>query len=120
MNFPKPIQRKGAKTQRRKDALCRLSLAPGFSPVFKDETSQSRFNGLAGLPASRGSAKTVETVYVFSVGSTGDPPVPSGDPPDGMGSGIERKGNGFLAAAHLPFRPAGRRAGRAGRPHHPT
>jgi len=64
MNFPKPIQRKGAKTQRRKDALCRLSLAPGFSPVFKDETSQSRFNGLAGLPGSRGSAKTVETVFV--------------------------------------------------------
>jgi len=30
--------------------------------------------------------------YVFSVGSTGDSPVPAGDPPDGTGSGIERKG----------------------------
>jgi hypothetical protein len=24
--------------------------------------------------------------YLFTVGSTGDPPVPSGDPPDGMGA----------------------------------
>jgi hypothetical protein len=28
------------------------------------------------------------------MGSTGDPPVPSGDPPDGTGGGIERKGVG--------------------------
>jgi len=27
------------------------------------------------------------------MGSTGDPPVPSGDPPDGTGIGIERKSN---------------------------
>jgi len=33
--------------------------------------------------------------YAFSVGSTGDPPVPSGDPPDGTGGGIELKGTVF-------------------------
>jgi len=33
--------------------------------------------------------------YVLSVGSAGDPPVPSGGPPDGTGGGIERKGTVF-------------------------
>jgi hypothetical protein len=36
-------------------------------------------------------------------GSTGDPPVPSGDPPDGSRSGIERKGaEGFSAIRAFP------------------
>jgi len=66
MNLRETIQRKGAKAQRRKDVLCRLSLAPGFSPVSVSVvgTSQSRFNGLAELRMPRPMAKTVETVFV--------------------------------------------------------
>ena len=45
--------------------------------------------------------------YVFGVGSTGDPPVPSGDPPDGMGNGIERKGTVFSQPHIAAIRPGG-------------
>ena len=66
MNASQRIQRKGAKAQRRKEAVyCCLSLAPGFSPVLVRETSQSRFNGLADLRRVRRMAKTVETVFIL-------------------------------------------------------
>ena len=51
--------------------------------------------------------------YVFSVGSTGDSPVPSGDPPDGMGSGLKRKGT-VLSQAHVTAIPPGGSPGGAG------
>jgi len=63
MNSRETIQRKGAKTQRREDLLCYLSLAPGFSPVLTPETSQSRFNGLAEQRRPHRMARTVETVF---------------------------------------------------------
>jgi len=57
--------------------------------------------------------------YVFSVGGAGDSPVPSGDPPDGIGRGIERKG-AVLSQPHVTaIPPGGSPGGRAGRPHHP-
>ncbi len=64
MNFRQTIQRKGAKAQRRKEVHCRVSSAPGFSPVFTEKMSQSRFNGLAALQGVRQRAKTVETVFI--------------------------------------------------------
>jgi len=51
--------------------------------------------------------------YVFNVGSTGDPPVPSGDPPDGTGGGIERKGTVF-PPADITAIPPGESPGGAG------
>src|SRR5881396_1164733 len=57
--------------------------------------------------------------YVFSVGSTGDSPVPSGDPPDGTVAASKAWDRFSSIWTPLPFRPAGRRAGRAGRPNHP-
>jgi len=41
---------------------------------------------------------------VFSLGSTGDSPVPSGDPPDGMGSRLERM---VLSQSHVIAIPPG-------------
>jgi len=57
--------------------------------------------------------------YVFSVGSTGDSPVRSGDPPDGTVAASKAWDRFSSIRTPLPFRPARRRAGRAGRPHHP-
>jgi len=51
-----------------------------------------RHTGVKAAWASAQNRLPGEIGYVFSVGSTGDPPVPSGDPPDGTGSAIERKG----------------------------
>ena len=51
--------------------------------------------------------------YVFSVGSTGDSPVSSGDPPDGIGRGIERKG-AVLSQPHVTAIPPGGSPGGAG------
>ena len=51
--------------------------------------------------------------YVFSVGSTGDSPVPSGDPPDGIGRGIERNG-AVLSQPHVTAIPPGGSPGGAG------
>ena len=69
MNCRQIIQRKGAKTQRRKGkgvfAFRQLSLAPGLSPVFARQTSQSRFNGFATARASSQAVETVETVFPF-------------------------------------------------------
>ena len=66
MNSLKTIQRKGAKARRREGSQFasagRLSSAPGFSPVFEKEMSQSRFNGLADLHQTRSGTETVETV----------------------------------------------------------
>ena len=60
-------------------------------------------------------ASAALSAYPFRVGSTGDPPVPSGDPPDGMGSGIERKGMAFPRPASLLFRPPGQASPKNGR-----
>ena len=58
--------------------------------------------------------------YVFSVGSTGDSPVPSGDPPDGIGRGIERKG-AVLSQPHVTgIPPGGSPGGAGGSPAPPT
>ena len=69
MNRRQTIQRQGAKAQRRNVGqavpFSDLSLAPGFSPVLTDSTSQSRFNGLADARGIRRAAKTVETVFAF-------------------------------------------------------
>src|SRR5206468_10870810 len=50
---------------------------------------------------------------VFGARSTGDPPVPSGDPPDGMGSGCERTGTRF-SRPHITAIPPGGSPGAAG------
>ena len=56
--------------------------------------------------------------YVFSVGSTGDSPVSSGDPPDGIGRGIERKG-AVLSQPHVTaIPPGGSPGGRVARTTH--
>jgi len=57
--------------------------------------------------------------YLFTVGSTGDSPVPSGDPPDGTERGIESNNAVFSHSGYTTTLPASRREGRAGRPHHP-
>ena len=58
--------------------------------------------------------------YLFSVGSTGDPPVPSGDPPDGTGRGIERKGTVFSQPHITAIPPGGSPGGAGGSPAPPT
>ena len=61
--------------------------------------------------------------YVFSVGSTGDSPVPSGDPPDDTKGGIERNNGVFSRPGFTNTPPGGSPGGAggtpAGRPHHP-
>src|SRR5206468_9117514 len=49
--------------------------------------------------------------HEFTVGSTGDSPVPSGDPPDGMGSGIDRKGTVVLQPDITAIPPGGSKSG---------
>src|SRR6185503_8840957 len=49
-------------------------------------------------------------------GSTGDPPVPSGDSPDGIGAVLQVQA---IASSPAAFRSAGRRPGRASRPRYP-
>ena len=51
--------------------------------------------------------------YVFTVGSAGDSPVPSGDPPDGTDGGIERN-NGVFTHPGFTNRPPGGSPGGAG------
>ena len=58
--------------------------------------------------------------YVFSAGSTGDPPVPSGDPPDVTGRGIERKGTDFSQPDIAATAPGGSPGGAGGSPAPPT
>ena len=58
--------------------------------------------------------------YVFSVGSTGDTPVPSGDPPDGTATGIERKETVFSQPHITAISPGGSPGGAGGSPAPPT
>src|SRR5580765_7932463 len=51
--------------------------------------------------------------YVFTVGSTGDSPVPSGDSPDGTEGGIERN-NAVLSHPSVTTMPPGGSPGGAG------
>jgi len=53
-------------------------------------------------------------------GSTGDPPVPSGDSPDEMGATVRTCEDSPLARGSHSFQPAGRRPGRASRPRYLT
>jgi hypothetical protein len=51
---------------------------------------------------------------VFTVGSTGDSPVPSGDPPDGTVDGIERKNGVFTHPGFTNMPPGGSPGGAGG------
>src|SRR6266571_9267199 len=62
-------------------------------------------------------ASTESVFEKWFAGSTGDPPVPPGDSPDGPGA-TGQWGQSFRDVARQ-FRSAGRRPGRARRPRHP-
>ena len=65
-------------------------------------------------------ADVPESVFgKWFAGSTGDPPVPSGDSPDGTGATVRANRHGVFATLPAQFRSAGRRPERAGRPRHP-
>src|SRR5262245_52865472 len=68
---------------------------PGY-PEF----SYPEFSLTAG--ASRKRRDRMNSGYVFSVGGTGDPPVPSGDPPDGTGRSAARTRMSWL---HMGLSP---------------
>src|SRR5437773_222642 len=58
--------------------------------------------------------------YVFTVGSTGDSPVPSGDPPDGTKGGIERNNGVFSRPGFTNTPPGGSPRGAGGSPAPPS
>jgi hypothetical protein len=93
-------------------ACCRQGLGPNSTSVMPGIEMERAFSALAWpvrLPSPLG-------WYVFSVGSTGDSPVPSGDPPDGTGSGIERKGTVFSQPDIAASAPGGSPGGAGGSP----
>ena len=74
-----------------------------------------------GVLDSRGGAENSSALPESPLGSTGHRPVPSGDPPDGMEPAvISPSGRALHRLAFWQFQSAGRRPGRAGRPHHPV
>ena len=58
--------------------------------------------------------------YVFTVGSTGDSPVPSGDPPDGTERGIERNNAVFSHSGYTTTPPGESPGGAGGSPAPPS
>jgi hypothetical protein len=83
---------------------------PGGEPPFNRIDAAHRPRRAAGIVPA----------YLFSVGSTGDPPVPSGDPPDGMESSIERKGTTFSHSVIAVVPPGGSPGGAGGSPALPS
>ena len=72
-------------------------------------TSPDRCAGPNRQPAGRADSSE----RVRKMGSTGDPPVPVGDPPTGRARRLLAKDPLLLAPGALPFRPASRRAEQA-------
>jgi len=58
--------------------------------------------------------------YVFTVGSTGDSPVPSGDPPDGTEHGIEGNNAEFSHSSYTTTPPGESPGGAGGSPAPPS
>jgi len=58
--------------------------------------------------------------YLFTVGSTGDSPVPSGDPPDGTERGIERTNAVFSHSGYTTTPPGESPGGAGGSPAPPS
>jgi hypothetical protein len=58
--------------------------------------------------------------YVFTVGSTGDSPVPSGDPPDGTEHGIEGNNAVFSHSSYTTTPPGESPGGAGGSPAPPS
>jgi len=71
----------------------------------RDEEMRSEKLDVALLPAG--------SPYVFTLGSTGDSPVPSGDPPDGTEHGIEGN-NALFSHSSYTTTPPGESPGGAG------
>src|SRR6185369_8764098 len=59
-------------------------------------------------------------LYLFTVGSTGDSPVPSGDPPDGTERGIERNNAVFPHSGYTTTPPGESPGGAGGSPAPPS